>query len=132
MIRLSSVMTSGSRTPFAAFLQSVAAKGVLEPLVITDDNRIISGHRRWRAAQELGLSIVPVSVFPSHDELDVLEALIEANRQRTKSNEAIAREAATLLRIERERAKQRQAATARANQPQAKKSQKREPVPTSD
>src|SRR5262245_61554813 len=47
----------------AAFLQSVAAKGVLVPLVITYDNRIISGHRRWAAAQAVKLAAVPVSVF---------------------------------------------------------------------
>src|SRR5215831_10387574 len=80
----------------AAFLQSVAAKGVLVPLVITYDNRIISGHRRWAAAQAVKLAAVPVSVFRSHDELDILEALIDANRQRVKTNEQVGREAAAL------------------------------------
>jgi hypothetical protein len=40
--------------------KDIRAKGILEPLVITDDNVIVSGHRRWVAAQEAGLKKVPV------------------------------------------------------------------------
>jgi hypothetical protein len=61
-----------------------------------------------------------------------LEALIEANRQRVKTNEQIGSESAAILAIERERAKLRQAENARANQPQAKRSQNPDLVPGSE
>ena len=94
--------------PDPEFIRSVTDKGILEPLLVTDDDRIISGHRRWRAAQQVGLDQVPVSVFGSQDELLIREALIVANKQRTKTNEQLAREAKALLDIEKERAARRQ------------------------
>jgi hypothetical protein len=59
-----------------------------------------------------GLSRVPVSIFGSRDELDILEALVHSNRQRAKGNEQIARECETLFYVETERAKRRQATSA--------------------
>ena len=41
------------------FKQSVAEKGVLEPLVVTNGKEIISGHRRWLAARDAGLVVEP-------------------------------------------------------------------------
>lgn len=90
---------------------SVQAKGIINPLLITYDNRIINGHRRHDAALKAGLFQVPVVVFGSHDELDILEALIESNRQRLKTNEQIGREASALLEIESRRAGQRRIST---------------------
>jgi protein gp37/ParB-like chromosome segregation protein Spo0J len=84
-------------------VESVKQKGILNPLLVTYDNRIISGHRRWDAAKVAGLDFVPVVVFGSNDELDILEALIESNRQRTKTPEQIGREYSTLKRIYNER-----------------------------
>lgn len=81
---------------------------ILEALLITHDNRIISGHRRWLAAKEAKLDEVPVVVFPSKDELDIAEALVHANKQRQKTNEQLGREAKELQRVEKERAKRRQ------------------------
>jgi ParB/RepB/Spo0J family partition protein len=91
----------------ADLVRSVQAKGILNPLLIASDGRIISGHRRWGAAQAAGLTTVPVVVFGSDDEQDIAEALIESNRQRIKSGAIVAREAAALAEIERERAKAR-------------------------
>jgi len=48
-----------------------------------------------------------VTVFPSDDELDIKQAIVESNRQRVKTNEQIGREARLLLEVERERAKKR-------------------------
>jgi protein gp37 len=114
------------------FLESIKKKGILTPLLISQDNQIISGHRRWRAAQELGFITIPITVFQSTDPLDILEALVESNKQRVKTNEQIGREYDALEEVEKARAKQRQAEQAKVNQPQAKKSQNREAVPTSD
>jgi protein gp37/ParB-like chromosome segregation protein Spo0J len=89
-------------------IQSIRENGVLQPVLIDFKNRIISGHRRFEAAVRAGLKSVPVEIFSSRDELDIAAALVEANRHRVKSNEQIAREAAHLLRVEKERARNRQ------------------------
>jgi N6-adenosine-specific RNA methylase IME4 len=78
------------------------------PLVVTEGNVIISGERRWKAAGEAGREVVPVAVFPSTDELNILEALVHFNKQRVKTRNQTAGEAAALLRVERERARKRQ------------------------
>lgn len=95
-------------SPDADLTMSVKKKGILTPLLITRTALILSGHRRWNAAKAAGLSTVPVTLFKSNDELDILEALIESNRQRVKENEQIGREVDALLGIEQERAKRRQ------------------------
>lgn len=90
-------------------IESVKSKGILNPLLVTRDGTIINGHRRFEAARRVGMQSVPVVMFQSDDTLDILEALIESNRQRQKSNEQIAREAQALIEIESERARKRQA-----------------------
>lgn len=84
-------------------IESVRAKGILNPLLIAHDGRIINGHRRFEAAKKCGMDIVPIVPFRSEDELDILEALIESNRQRQKTNEQIGREYAVLKRIYHDR-----------------------------
>jgi protein gp37/ParB-like chromosome segregation protein Spo0J len=95
---------------------SVRARGVLVPLLVTYDGHIIAGHRRWTAARVAGLADVPVVEFGSRDELDILDALIESNRQRVKTNEQAAREYSVVLEVEEERARQRQLAGLRQAQ----------------
>lgn len=93
----------------AELIESVKSKGILNPLLVTRSGTIINGHRRFEAARRLNMQSVPVVTFQSDDELDILEALIESNRQRQKSNEQVAREAQALLEIESQRARKRQA-----------------------
>ena len=93
------------------FRQSVAEKGVLEPLVVTRGKEIISGHRRWLAARDAGLDSVPVRYSEFDDGLAEREALIEFNRQREKTPGQIVNEFEEMLAVERERAKERQEAT---------------------
>jgi len=71
-----------------ALARSIRKHGVQEPLVITEDHWIISGHRRHTAAMLAGLDSVPCRVHPirrreNHDEFVVL--LRECNRQRIKT-----------------------------------------------
>jgi len=89
------------------FKESVAEKGVLEPLVITNGKEIISGHRRWLAAKDADLGSVPVRYSEFDDELAEREALIEFNRQREKTPGQIVNEFEEMLAVERERAKER-------------------------
>lgn len=73
--------------PWQEFLKSVKTSGIIEPLVISQDKVIVSGHQRLRAAKELGIDKVPVEVriYESDDEL--LKQLIETNiRQRGLGN----------------------------------------------
>lgn len=97
--------------PNKELLDSINRSGILTPLLITWDDRIIAGHRRHQAAQKLKLVEVPVIVSPSRDEDEILEALIGSNRQRRKTRLMIAREAAELAKIEERRAIANQEAT---------------------
>jgi len=88
-------------------LDSVKAKGILTPLLVTKNDQIISGHRRYNAAQMAGLTEVPVVIVETHDPLEIEELLIMTNRQRNKTPEMIAREYEQLLKIEAIRGKKR-------------------------
>lgn len=66
--------------------------------------QVIAGNRRLGAVPKQ--ASYPVE-FNSTDELDVLEALVHANEQRTKTNEQLDRETQALLYVESERAKRR-------------------------
>lgn len=75
-------------------IDSIIREGkVLEPLVVTMDNFIISGHRRYFAASRAGTTSVPVRRMqfnfsdPSYPRL-----LVAFNTQRTKSADEILRE----------------------------------------
>jgi len=92
----------------STFVESVREKGVLEPLVITTDKQVISGHRRLGAAKEVGVESVPVRISEFETELAEREALIEFNRQRKKTPGQIVNEFEEMLAIEKERAKERQ------------------------
>ena len=72
----------------ARLAQSIVQHGIQEPLLITRDHWIISGHRRYAAAKLAGLDSVPCRIVPlykdaDHDEFMTL--LTECNRQRVKS-----------------------------------------------
>jgi hypothetical protein len=68
--------------------ESIRENGVIEPLVLTLDNYILSGHRRYAAAKLAGLEMVPVRVEQIYRDDDIdrfVELLREYNRQREKS-----------------------------------------------
>lgn len=69
------------------FLESIQTSGIVEPIIITQDNVIVSGHQRIRAARILHIDKVPYGQrnYPSEDA--VLKDLIETNiRQRGIGN----------------------------------------------
>lgn len=86
------------------FLDSVRRFGVLTALTVLEDGTIISGHRRWLAAKQLGQCSVPIRVILLDSELDIAEAIVESNRQRDKTFSVKMREAEVLRKIETERA----------------------------
>lgn len=79
-----------------ALAESIREHGVREPLVITRDGYILSGHRRWTAAKLAGLHRVPCRTDPityeDADQDEVLRVLREYNRQRVKSLDEMLRE----------------------------------------
>ncbi len=72
---------------FAALVESVRDKGVLQPILVRPDPRdrgrfeIVAGERRWRAAQQAQLHDVPVVVKELSDR-DTLEVALVENLQR--------------------------------------------------
>jgi len=89
------------------FVESIE-EGVREPVVITPDDTIISGHRRVKAAIQAELDEVPVRVEKFEDEDAEKEAIVDYNRQRTKIFSQKMMEAKVLEGIEQERARERQ------------------------
>lgn len=68
--------------------ESIREHGVMEPLVVTLDGYIVSGHRRFVAAEVAGLEKVPVRVLQINrcDDIDrFIRLLREHNRQRDKT-----------------------------------------------
>ena len=68
-------------------IESVQEHGIMSPLIVrplegtTDQYEIISGHRRFRAAQKAGLSEVPAFIHPvSRDEAAIM--LVDCNLHR--------------------------------------------------
>ena len=81
---------------FKALGASIKRDGIREPLVITQDGYIVSGHRRFAAAVAVGLKRVPCRVMnyrrvDDHDRH--VRELREHNRQRVKTRDEQLREA---------------------------------------
>src|SRR5438128_5643309 len=69
-------------------VDSIRQHGIIQPLIVRQVNgrhELIAGERRWRAAQEAGLTEVPVIVRVATD-LEVLELSLIENLQRTDLN----------------------------------------------
>ena len=67
---------------------SIARNGILQPVVVRPAQsgyELIAGERRWKAASELGLEVIPAIVRQADDELALELALIE-NIQREDLN----------------------------------------------
>ena len=70
-----------------SLIESVQQQGIMTPLIVrplegtTDEYEIISGHRRFRAAQQAGLKEVPAFIRPvSRDEATIM--LVDSNLHR--------------------------------------------------
>lgn len=65
------------------FLESVRTSGVIEPIVVTTDMIIVSGHQRVRACKELGIESVMCEIKSYKDDDSIIKDLLETNiRQR--------------------------------------------------
>jgi len=80
-----------------ALTQSIAAHGVQQPLIVTADLYVVSGHRRLVAAKLAGLAAVPCRVLDFRKDDDhgrFMQLLRECNRQRIKTFDEKLREEA--------------------------------------
>jgi ParB family transcriptional regulator, chromosome partitioning protein len=78
-----------AREALQELVDSIRQHGIIQPLIVRRLNggthELIAGERRWRAAQEAGLTQVPVIVRSATD-LEVLELSLIENLQRTDLN----------------------------------------------
>ena len=92
---LASIVPSGlqPRKDFAPdalqeLVESIRQHGIIQPLIVRQVGgqcELIAGERRWRAAQEVGLTEVPVIIRSAND-LEVLEISLIENLQRADLN----------------------------------------------
>lgn len=73
--------------------KSIELCGLLEPLTITKDNLLVSGHRRYKVLQEIGYDVVDCRLS---DYENISIALVELNRYRKKSPSELLKEAELL------------------------------------
>jgi ParB family chromosome partitioning protein len=76
------------QTKLNELAQSIAENGVVQPLVVRRKGtgyELIAGERRWRAAQSLGLTTIPITILDVPDDKLLELALIE-NIQREELN----------------------------------------------
>lgn len=65
------------------FIKSVKTSGVIEPIIVTQDKVVVSGHQRLRACKSLGIKEVAVEMRNYDSDDAVIKDLIETNiRQR--------------------------------------------------
>ena len=72
----------GEMTDLEGLTVSIKDRGVLEPLIITPERRLLAGRRRLEAARRAGLSMVPVRVFEIADERTAIEIGLVENVER--------------------------------------------------
>jgi hypothetical protein len=83
---------------FLGLVESVKENGILEPLIISKDNYVLSGHRRLAAAHKAGLAFVPVTrtgdEIEGMDPAERLKVLVKYNEgSRRKTEQELVREA---------------------------------------
>ena len=77
-----------AREALAELVESIRQHGIIQPLVVRNvagKHELIAGERRWRAAQEAGLTRVPIITRTATD-LEVLELSLIENLQRADLN----------------------------------------------
>src|SRR5207245_8047821 len=76
------------RDALQELIDSIRQHGIIQPLIVRQMGarfELIAGERRWRAAQEIGLTQVPV-IIRSASDMEVLELSLIENLQRADLN----------------------------------------------
>src|SRR5204862_1569176 len=77
-----------AREALLELIDSIRQHGIIQPLIVRQAGarfELIAGERRWRAAQEIGLTEVPAIIRTAND-LEVLELSLIENLQRADLN----------------------------------------------
>ena len=77
-----------AREALQELIESIRQHGIIQPLIVRQVGarfELIAGERRWRAAQKVGLTQVPV-IIRSASDLEVLEISLIENLQRADLN----------------------------------------------
>jgi ParB family chromosome partitioning protein len=77
-----------AQEPLQELVGSIRQHGIIQPLIVREAGgryELIAGERRWRAAQEVGLTEVP-AIIRSANDLEVLELSLIENLQRADLN----------------------------------------------
>ncbi len=77
-----------AREALQELIDSIRQHGIIQPLIVREAGarfELIAGERRWRAAQEVGLTEIPAIVRTAND-LEVLELSLIENLQRADLN----------------------------------------------
>jgi hypothetical protein len=81
---------------FLSFVDNIRVNRILDPIVVSADGYIISGHRRYAAAKYLGLKRIPIRIMPnvarSQDPQKFIQMLASFNKQRVKTTAEAVRE----------------------------------------
>ncbi|MEJ7646463.1 MAG: ParB N-terminal domain-containing protein [Chryseolinea sp.] len=80
--------------------KSIRKHGVLEPLIINQQNIIVSGNSRYKACQMLGMIDVPVIKITTVSDKHLRELVVESNKQRVKTSQEVVREASRDAEVE--------------------------------
>jgi ParB family chromosome partitioning protein len=98
----------GTDEDVSDLVELIAESNWVEPLVITPNYVIVSGHRRWKACQILRKENIPVVIREFSDDIAILKTLLLENASRHKTIEQRIREGIAWESIERDKARQRQ------------------------
>jgi len=90
---------------------SIKEHGLLRPIIIDQDKRIIDGVRRWTASKNLELETVPCEIKEFEDKDSAISAILNYNIYRHKTPRQVFNESREVKRIETEKARKRQEAT---------------------
>jgi ParB-like nuclease domain len=88
--------TDAADVSVMALRESIAERGLEEPLILTSDGFILSGHRRFVVCRSLGMTSIPCRIkrdIRRNGNPDYMRDLAAYNPQRVKSAGALLREA---------------------------------------
>ena len=84
LVRYEKYFPDLSKKDFYALKESIEKWGIIEPIVINQDNIIICGKERYRAALILGMEKVPVVIRRTNRNSEIENISIEENLKRRR------------------------------------------------
>lgn len=83
------------------FLEDIKTNGVIEPIIITQNNVIVNGHQRVRACNELGIKEIICEVKEYSSDSAIIKELLESNFGRVKKIDSKIKKYKTISEIEK-------------------------------